>query len=426
MRKLFIILVAQLFGTTIHAQTEVVGTERPMSISDSLATEMMTVMNDTTVAYADTIAAVTDTIATTPARRKRKGPIGWLLNYLSSTNKPNNKKFDISFMLGPSYSAETSFTLGLVSTGLYSWNREDPTLRKSFVSLYGAFSVTGMVSIGVEGKNFLPNDRWRWNYLFGFMHIPTKVWGVGYTMGDDYKNFCKFTRFAVKFNTEFLYNPFSKVYVGPVVDVLYNYIFNKTNKPDGSPLTDYDGSPLQEKVFDLSMGLCLSFDTRDVVFNASKGVYLHLQQLVNPGTSKHYGVFGTTDLDFRSYHKVWRGGVIAYELHGQFNYGNVPWTHLGQIGGGYRMRGYYMGQYRDENIAELQLELRQHIWSRSGCVVWVGAGNVWGREKFAWRHTLPNFGIGYRWEFKQKSNVRIDIGFTKKDWNVCFNVNEAF
>ena len=65
------------------------------------------------------------------------------------------------------------------------------------------------------------------------------------------------------------------------------------------------------------------------------------------------------------------------------------------LGGSYQMRGYYEGQYRDNNLIEVQLELRQHLWKRNGMVLWVGAGNVFENfRKFNFSETLPNFGIG--------------------------------
>ena len=40
---------------------------------------------------------------------------------------------------------------------------------------------------------------------------------------------------------------------------------------------------------------------------------------------------------------------------------------------------------------------------------------------------LPNFGIGYRWEFKKDVNVRLDYGFGKNGQKgFIFNINEAF
>ena len=57
-----------------------------------------------------------------------------------------------------------------------------------------------------------------------------------------------------------------------------------------------------------------------------------------------------------------------------------------------------------------------------------GAGNVFPSfSGFKWGHTLPNYGIGYRWEFKNRVNVRLDYGFGKKGQSgFLFNINEAF
>ena len=39
---------------------------------------------------------------------------------------------------------------------------------------------------------------------------------------------------------------------------------------------------------------------------------------------------------------------------------------------------------------------------------------------------LPNYGVGYRWEFKERVNIRLDFGFTRDNPNFTFNINEAF
>jgi hemolysin activation/secretion protein len=112
---------------------------------------------------------------------------------------------------------------------------------------------------------------------------------------------------------------------------------------------------------------------------------------------------------------------------------------MAPIGGSYRMRGYYEGRYRDDNMITTQVELRQRIWRRIGAVAWVGAGNVWGQgSDFSWSHTLPNYGVGLRWEFKKRVNVRLDYGFgkmpttsdpaikAKRSSAFIFGINEAF
>ena len=71
---------------------------------------------------------------------------------------------------------------------------------------------------------------------------------------------------------------------------------------------------------------------------------------------------------------------------------------------------------------------RQHVWRRNGIVVWAGAGTVFLKfSAMRMKHVLPNYGLGYRWEFKKDVNVRLDYGFGKSGQSgFIFNINEAF
>ena len=73
-----------------------------------------------------------------------------------------------------------------------------------------------------------------------------------------------------------------------------------------------------------------------------------------------------------------------------------------------------------------QVELRQKIWYKLGCVVWGGAGSVFKDGKIA-DHILPSYGLGMRWEFRKKMNVRFDYGFGKKGQSAfSLGLYEAF
>ena len=91
------------------------------------------------------------------------------------------------------------------------------------------------------------------------------------------------------------------------------------------------------------------------------------------------------------------------------------------------MRGYFEGRYRDKNEIDACIELRQHIWRRNGVVAWIGAGSIFPRfSDIRLSHVLPNYGIGYRWEFKRFMNVRLDLGFGRHQTGFIFSINEAF
>jgi hypothetical protein len=96
------------------------------------------------------------------------------------------------------------------------------------------------------------------------------------------------------------------------------------------------------------------------------------------------------------------------------------------------MRGYYEGRFTDRNMVTAQAELRQNVWRRVGVALWVGAGNCFSSwNAFEWSHTLPNYGIGLRWELKKRVNIRFDYGFGSRVNGRLINgfqvvLNEAF
>ena len=210
---------------------------------------------------------------------------------------------------------------------------------------------------------------------------------------------------------------------------LYGGITTGFNWVKGSDFTKpalLNGEP--REVISTSAGLALTYDSRDFIPNAARGVYFNVRQRFFPRIFGNKHPFTRTAFIFDYYQRAWEGAIIAFDLHGEFNYGDVPWNMLASLGGSTRMRGYYEGRYRDKCLIETQLELRQHIWHRNGIAVWVGAGNVFPSfSRFDWGHTLPNYGIGYRWEFKNRVNLRLDYGFGKKGQSgFLFNINEAF
>lgn len=158
-----------------------------------------------------------------------------------------------------------------------------------------------------------------------------------------------------------------------------------------------------ERTFNLGLGFTLQYDSRDFLKNASRGIFFRLHQRFNPRFLLNKYAFSLTELTLATYREVWKGGILAFRFHSRLTYGNTPWGLMSTLGGSDNMRGYYEGRYRDKSSADVCLELRQHVWRRNGVVAWVGAGTVFSKfGDLRWREVLPNYGIGYRWEFKKK------------------------
>lgn len=340
-----------------------------------------------------------------------------IYHYFADANKKNDKKLDVSFIGGPHYSSDTKLGLGLVAAGLYSTNRFDSLTPVSNVSLFGDITTTGFYLIGIRGNNIFKHERWRIDYNLYFYSFPSAFWGLGYSAGNNDANASSYLRKQASVKTDFLFKVAPKLFIGPA----FGFDFMEGSKMD-NPNLIAGYSPINRAY---NYGLVLTYDSRDFIPNAYKGFYFKLQQRNFTDFVKK--PFFKTNVAMNYYQQAWKGAVFAFDLYSEFSYGATPWTMMAPIGGSYRMRGYYEGRYRDNNMVTFQVEYRQKIYNRHGVAVWGGFGNVWGKEPFSIKYTLPNYGVGYRWEFKKRVNVRLDYGFGKSGQSsFLFSINEAF
>lgn len=345
-----------------------------------------------------------------------------IMDYFGNANKSSldDKKFDVSFIGGPFYSSNLGVGLGVVGSGLYRVKGVEHDLQPSNVSLFGSVSTTGFYMLGIKGNNIFPEDRFRINYTLNFYSFPSYYWGIGYENGDNNDNKIKMDRWQSKIKGEFLAKIFENFYAGAVLT--WDYV--RGGGVEEKDMHLFRGMDLITRNY--GMGLTLQYDSRDLITNASKGVYVYVNQMFRPKWLWNDYAFSTTEFITSVYKQVWKGGLIAGDLRGTFNFGNPSWAMMAKLGDTSSMRGYYEGRYRDKHSMAAQVELRQHVWRRNGVVVWVGAGTVF-HDKKSFKHIFPNYGFGYRWEFKKRVNVRIDVGFGKPgQYGFSFNINEAF
>lgn len=382
-------------------------------------TPLAATVNDTIAATA--ISEVADSIAVdTVASKPRNSIFRRLIRYFEQANedRTQEKKFDLTWVLGPSYSAVTKVSLGILASGLYRIDRTDTITQPSNVSLYANISTSGYYKVGVTGLNLMDRNRHRIKYDISFASMPIDYWGIGYAMAQAEKSSMVEKRYRI--DAEYQYEMARNFFGGVALDFTHAAA-KKVANPDYM-------LGQRDKYTATGWGLSLQYDSRDFAPNPYKGIYLSLRETYFPAA------LGTTETIWRTtftgnyYQRLWKGCTLALDAYMEYNAGKeIPWSMVAQLGGGYRMRGYYLGQYRDNGMIEVQAELRQKIYNRHGIAVWVGAGNVFPNfNSFQWRQTLPNYGIGYRWEFKHRVNVRIDYGRGKHGGSVVFNVNEAF
>ena len=352
---------------------------------------------------------------------KKKSLLTRFLDYFNDANKnKEHKKFDFSIIGGPHYSTDTKLGIGLVAAGLYRANANDTLLPPSNVSLFGDVSTVGFYMLGIRGTHIFPQDKYRADYTIYFYSFPCKFWGMGYDMGDDDSNKSDMKRWQARFKASFLFHLGDNLYLGPMVS--YDYVIGRRiERPELL-------NGMDQHTWNIGAGFSAVYDTRDVLTYPHRGFYINLSQCFRPRFMGNDYAFSTTELQVDAYQRVWKGAILAEDFRTMLNFGNPSWGMMALLGNSNSMRGYYEGRYRDKHKMEAQVELRQHIWKRNSLTTWVGAGTVFHKfSEMRSRHILPNFGIGYRWEFKNNVNVRLDYGFGKAgQTGFLFSINEAF
>lgn len=418
MKRSILIAVSILVALNASAQNR----EQLIRDNDTIQytyTPIAATVNDTIAATA--VSMVADSLAVdTTAPKQRNSIFRCLIRYFEQANedRTQEKKFDLTWVLGPSYSAVTKVSLGILASGLYRIDRTDTITQPSNVSLYANISTSGYYKVGVTGLNLMDHNRHRIKYDVSFASMPIDYWGIGYDMAQAAKSSMVEKRYRI--DAEYQYEMARNFFAGAALDFTHAAA-KKVSNPDyllGQ----------RDKYTATGFGLSLQYDSRDFAPNPYKGIYLNLRETYFPAALGTTATIWRTTFTGNYYQRLWKGCTLALDAYMEYNSGKeIPWSMVAQLGGGYRMRGYYLGQYRDNAMIEVQAELRQKIYNRHGIAVWVGAGNVFPNfNSFRWNQTLPNYGIGYRWEFKHRVNVRVDYGRGRHGGSVVFNVNEAF
>lgn len=393
-----IILVALLFSTQTLIGAQTVHTTAEVTVGDSIIPS----------------AVSSDTAFVKRSFFKK------FIDYFNDANKEKkNKKFDFSIIGGPHYSSDTKLGLGMVAAGLYHADAKDSLSPPSNISLYGDVSTVGFYLLGVRGTHLFPYEKYRFNYNLYFYSFPSYYWGRGYENGANNDNKSEYKRFQAQVKLDFMFRVARNFYIGPLA--VFDYIDGRNfEKPEL-----WEG--MSARTTNVSTGFSLLYDSRDFLTNAYQGYYLRVDQRFSPAFLGNDYAFSSTELTTSYYRRVWKGGVLAGQFHTLLNYGETPWGLMATLGSSYSMRGYYEGRYRDKCAMDAQLELRQHVWKRNGVAAWVGLGTIFPKfSEFDAGRILPNYGVGYRWEFKKRVNVRLDLGFGKHQTGFIFNINEAF
>ncbi|EKO3830450.1 BamA/TamA family outer membrane protein [Vibrio harveyi] len=337
----------------------------------------------------------------------------------SSETVDESKLIDWGVLPGPFVNPEQGFGIGVAAVGLYTpydWQKGDPYSTVTVTS-YG--STSGSYGLGLNNRTYLKNDKVRLLGEAWISHTPGYYWGIGSQAAENENNKVQYEGQRLQLS------PKIAVEVAPNTYAKLGWQWQSFSKVDG-----VDGDILPSEVTDAtSSGVLvgMEYDTRDFEPNPMRGQFLDIEWIANRDSLGSDEDYDNLVANYRVYQQWSDTTIIAMEVYSQSIFGDAPWFDYAQLGDDQRMRGYYQGQYRDKHQLSTQVEIRHTIAGRHGVVGWLGAGNIAPTYhdlfKSSW---LPTVGVGYRFAFKARINVRVDLGVGKDSTGFYFQINEAF
>lgn len=348
----------------------------------------------------------------------------WLESLLTSLGSSDtvdvSDGIDWGILPGPFSNPEQGVGIGIAAIGLYAPQGLASGNQISTLTISGYGASKGSFGVGMNNSTYLNQNLIKVGLEAALSYAPEQYWGIGKEAAEN--DALKTEHTALYFDLEptvsYQFVPHYFIKAGFHSTFLFN------QEADGSELSNEE---LENKM-NLGALVALEYDTRDYERNPYSGRYVSLEQhwyVDILGADYNYQEL---TFNYREYLQLFDSNVLAFDLffQGLSDEALLPWFAMSKLGGDKRMRGYYTGQYRDRYQLATQLEYRHRFNTRNGMAVWLGAGNI--AEHFnslfedKW---LPTYGIGYRFAFKPRVNVRLDLAFGS-DTTVYFNVYEAF
>lgn len=346
--------------------------------------------------------------------------VGKLINDTTHVSKPR-------YLIYPTlaYGPETSWELGLSSLYVY-YARQDTANRLSEINGFTFFTLENQYGLWFDHALYSHRNKWIVPGRFRFQSFPMLYYGIGSHSPSEYLARVDAKQLQIK--ERVLRRVIPNLYLGPELD------FHRLSSVKFFPSTDIPLTlPAGSNGYtNLGLGLGLIYDKRHNVLNVREGVFSELALLKYHDAWGSDYAFTSVISDNRFYQRINQRDVLAIQVLGQFNSGEIPFNQLALLGGESINRGYYLGRYRDNNQLAAQVEYRLlplPFVKRWGAAVFGSAGTVFNHfDNLSAKEVVFSGGGGVRFLLFPKKDIftRLDVAFTKEKPGFYIFIGEAF
>ena len=314
--------------------------------------------------------------------------------------------------------------LALVGGYLYRLDRTDQVTPPSLTVVGGFATSNDSWGGAFLQKLHLRRDRVRILGVAAYADVNYDYYGIGQDAGNAGRSIELNQKGPVAV-VDTLVRVAPQWYAGGRYQILDMRVFTPGLSVDGGPTIPAADATLRTA----ALGPRAQFDSRDNPFYPRRGIHFDV-------VASFYGEAVGGRRKYQSYqafvsHFVSAGerDVIAWHTVVCGVYGSVPFYDICALGKSSDLRGYQLGQYRDDRMIAAQAEWRREIWWRFGGVLFAGVGEVSPEfSRVSWNDLLPSGGVGVRLTLAKQNhvNLRVDYAWGKKSSALYVSVAEAF
>ena len=305
--------------------------------------------------------------------------------------------------------------------------------------LRARFSVQGATSLSWKGESHVEAPRFAngwlgWDFLAAYRNYnridyygpgpdSTKGGRSNYRLED------------TSWESQFVLRKLPKSRLGGTVG--YSWFNVGPGQRDGIISTDQAFGPALAPGIDrqtnfLSYGLFYQFDYRDNPLGPKRGGNYVLQQTWY--RDQLYGAYGfrRLDLDLQQYIAFFNG-VRRFAIRAKTVLTDtdspqvVPFYLQPVLGGSDDLRGFRPYRFRDRNMLVLNGEYRWEVFSGLDGALFVDGGKVFPRRGMLNFSNLEgSYGFGLRFNARNSTFLRLDVGFSHEGWQIWFKFNDLF
>lgn len=313
----------------------------------------------------------------------------------------------------------------------FKFNKEDDISPPSVASLYSIYTTNKSYVLIPSLRMFWNEDKNRANVAAGPLRINNDF---NYEIDGGEDIHLVYSELRSFVSVEYSRKVFGEFYLGALyLGTKTKYKFDQGSDEDNEFTKEFFEANGIEDNFVSSVGLNFSYDTRDYVYNPTKGLMFSVRPKLNRAWLGSDSDYIDTDFSAAYFIPLSVKGVLGFGLSGGFATGDVPFDGYQNYGIRNSLRGYSTGKYKGKHMVALQVEYRRNIYKRWGAVAFAGGGGVWGNdnkgEESFEAKWLPSAGLGARYmvSYEKKINLRLDyaIGIDGNQ-GLYFGIMEAF